>query len=392
MSVSKQIREIAEKILPEIIELRHNIHSNPELAGEEVATSELVRNTLKFTDIELLPPFLETDVVGLLKGDESGKNVALRADMDALPLNELTDVPYKSKVPGKMHACGHDGHTAMLVGAALVLNELRDKLKGSVRFVFQPGEEVVALGKKLVEAGALKNPEPDAVFALHGHSSYPAGAIIGRPGTIMAAAGFFKIRIIGKGGHGSKPEMTIDPILTGCRVVEALQSIVSRVVDPQDAAVLSVCRFEGGKNPNVIPEEVIIEGTTRFLKAEIGDKMPDLIERTVRGICDSAGAKYEFDYTLPYIPTVNDPKMIETAAKVANKYFGKNMWFDMERSSMGGEDFSYYLREYPGAFCNLGVGADSPAIHNPKFNFNDNALLNGIIFMSAMAMEIMGVK
>ncbi|MFA7231932.1 MAG: amidohydrolase, partial [Victivallaceae bacterium] len=202
MISKKEIVKTIENILPEIIELRQNIHRNPELAGNEHATSTLIRNILSFTELELLPPFLETDVVGMLNGNAPGKNVTLRADMDALPLNELNDLPYKSQIPGLMHACGHDGHTAILAGTALVLNSFKDELKGSVRFVFQPGEEIAALGKYLVEAGALENPAPAAIVALHAISSYPAGSIITRSGTIMAAAGFFKIKVIGRGGHG----------------------------------------------------------------------------------------------------------------------------------------------------------------------------------------------
>jgi amidohydrolase len=221
MAHKKKIEDIVDRILPEVIALRHTIHRNPELAGDEFVTSALIRKTLSSTNIKLLPPFLKTDVVGLLKGIEPGKNIALRADIDALPMQELNEIPYKSSIDGIMHACGHDGHTAMLLGAALALDKLRDELKGTVRFVFQPGEEIAAMGKELVEAGALKNPEPDAVFALHAQSGYPVGSIISRSGTIMAAAGFFKIKIIGRGGHGSRPELTIDPILTACRVVDA---------------------------------------------------------------------------------------------------------------------------------------------------------------------------
>lgn len=385
-----KIEDIVDRILPEVIALRRTIHRNPELAGNEFSTSALIRKTLSSTGIEFLPPFLKTDVVGLLKGRKKGRNVALRADIDALPMQELNDFPYKSSVDGQMHACGHDGHTAMLIGAAMVLDKLRDEIKGTVRFVFQPGEEIVAMGKDLVDAGALQNPEPDAVFAIHAQSGYPAGSIISRPGTIMAAAGFFKLRIIGRGGHGSRPELTVDPILAACRIVESLQSIVSRNIDPQDAAVISVCRFEGGRNANVIPEEVILEGTVRFLDSKVGDQIHRLIEQTVKGVCLASGAKYEFDYKLPYIPTVNDPVHVEAARKVSGKYFGRNMWFEMERSSLGGEDFAFYLRDYPGVFCFIGMGVDHPSLHNPKFDFNDDAIRNGIIYLVAMTIDLLG--
>ncbi|MFA6104298.1 MAG: M20 family metallopeptidase [Victivallaceae bacterium] len=389
MTPKEKIEDIVDGILPEVTALRHAIHRNPELAGNEFSTAALIRNTLIANGLKLLPPFLKTDVVGILKGKRDGKNIALRADIDALPMQELNNFPYKSSVDGRMHACGHDGHAAMLIGAAMVLNKLRDELKGSVRFVFQPGEEIAAMGKDLVDAGALKNPEPDAVFAIHAQSGYPAGSIISRSGTIMAAVGFFKLKITGRGGHGSRPELTVDPILAGSRIVESLQSIVSRNIDPQAPAVISVCRFEGGKNANVIPEEVILEGTTRFFDNKVGEQIHRLIEQTVKGVCLASGATYEFEYKQPYIPTVNDSVYVEAARKVTEKYLGSNMWFEMERASLGGEDFAFYLRDYPGAFCFIGIGEDSPALHNPNFDFNDEAMRNGIIYMVAMTLETM---
>ena len=389
MSLKKKIFEITGKILPEIVCARRNIHSCPELAGKEVKTSKLVRKVLSFTDIELLKPFIGTDVVGILRGGKPGRNVTLRADMDALPMDEINELPYRSKNPGIMHACGHDGHTAMLLGAALTLNELKDELPGSVRFVFQPGEEIAAMGKALVEAGALLNPEPDAVFALHAASDLPVGAIASRPGAIMAAAGFFKIIITGSGGHGSRPELTVDPIVTASQIVVALQTICSRNIDPQAAAVISVCRFEGGKNANIIPESVILEGTTRFLTPEVGEQLRQRIEQTVSGICQAFGAKYEFAYNLPYIPTINDKKIYEFAKKLSQEYFGKKNWFELPVSSMGGEDFAYYLDRYPGVFCRIGIGEDAPSIHNINFDFDDDALRNGIAFMAGAAVEFL---
>ena len=384
----KKIVNMVDEILPEIIELRHKIHRNPEMAGNEYETAELLRSKLRSTKIELLPPFLETDVVGILNKETAGKNVTLRADIDALPLDELNDLPYKSRNPGIMHACGHDGHAAILAGAALVLDKLKDELKGSVRFVFQPGEEVVAMGKSLLDAGGLDNPEPNAVFALHAVAGYPAGTIITREGAIMAAAAFFKITITGKGGHGSKPEAVIDPILTGCRAVEALQSIVSRNIAPHNPVVISICRFDGGTNANILPESVEIEGTVRFLDNKVGENIHKLIERTLNGICISTGAKFVLEYDVPYIPTINTYEYVKLSKKVVEKYLGRNMWFDMEHSAMAGEDFSFYLKNYPGVFCFIGVGCDSPAYHNPKFDFCDNAIRNGILYFVGMTIEV----
>jgi amidohydrolase len=387
----KNITEIVDRVLPEVVELRHKIHSNPELAGNEFDTAKLIRKTLASTDIDLLKAYLETDVVGVLEGGRAGKCVGLRADMDALPLQEMNDLPYKSCTDGIMHACGHDGHTAMLLGAAMVLNEIKDQLKGSVKFIFQPGEEVAALGKDLVEAGALESPKLDAVFGLHGFSNLPLGSIASRAGAIMAAAGFFKIKIIGRGGHCSKPEACIDPIVIGCQVVNQLQTIVSRHFGPQDATCLSVCRFSGGQNSNVIPEEVILEGSTRFLDSAVGDQFPGLIENAVKGICQASGAKYEFEYKLPYIPTINSAEYVEMAESVTVECFGAAMWTKLKKSSMGGEDFSYYLQECPGVYCNIGMGENYTDIHNPKFDFNDAALAKGITFLVMMTLKTMGI-
>ncbi len=392
MYSKKNIAEMVSRILPQVVELRRKIHSNPELAGNEFATAKLIRETLAATDIELLEPYLETDVVGILDGGEAGKCVGLRADMDALPLREKTDLPYKSRTDGLMHACGHDGHSAILLGTAMVLNEIKDQLKGSVKFIFQPGEEVAALGKKLLEAGVLESPEPDAVFALHGISGFPPGSICSRAGTIMAAAGFFKIKIIGRGGHCSKPEACIDPIVTACQVVNQLQTIVSRRFGPQDAACLSVCRFSGGQNPNIIPEEVILEGSSRFLDNAIGGQFPELIENAVKGICLASGAKYEFEYELPYIPTVNTSGYVEMAENLTSECFGAEMWYELEKSSMAGEDFSYYLQKCPGAFYGLGMGEKHFDLHHPEFDFEDKALRNGIMFMLMMTLKTMGVE
>ena len=386
-----RIKDIVDRILPRITELRQEIHRNPELAGNEFDTAKLIRETLASTDIELLKPYLETDVVGILNAGRTGKCVGLRADIDALPLQEMTGLPYKSRRDGIMHACGHDGHTAILLGAAMVLNEIKDQLEGSVKFIFQPGEEVAALGKKMVEAGVLESPKPDAVFALHGFSNLPAGCISSRPGAVMAAAGFFKIKIIGKGGHCSKPETCIDPIVIGCQVVNQLQTIVSRRFGPQDATCLSVCRFSGGQNSNVIPEEVVLEGSTRFLDNAVGDQFPALIENTVKGVCLAGGAKYEFEYDLPYIPTINSAEYVDMAEAVATEYLGSGMWKELEKSSMGGEDFSYFLRECPGVYCNIGMGENHPAIHNPRFDFEDKALRSGIIFMVMMTLKTLDV-
>ncbi|MDD3804892.1 MAG: M20 metallopeptidase family protein [bacterium] len=387
MNYYQLLMPLVEEILPEIVNVRHTIHRNPELALQEYDTAALIRRTLDPTGLQLYEPFLKTDVVAMLEGMENGGNVTLRADMDALPLQEMNDLPYRSARDGVMHACGHDGHTAVLLGTALVLSRLKNTFKGSVRFVFQPGEEMVAAGRDLVAQGILRDPEPQAVFTLHALSDIPVGSIASRSGVIMAAADFFKIVIHGKGAHGSMPETSIDPVLTGARIVEALQAVASRNINPLDAVVVSVCRFSGGTNGNIIPDNVELEGTTRYLNEETGRWIPMHMERIIKGVCDSMGASYEFSYNTPYIPTINNPKMVAMGAEVTRELLGAGEWAEIEAPSLGGEDFSYYIKDYPGAMFRLGMGEEYPGLHNPYFDFNDKALRNGILFMSAIALK-----
>jgi len=387
MDTKQRLSSAITRVLPRVTELRHDIHAHPEMALEERRTSAVIRELMTQTSAEILPPFLETDVVALLAGNQPGPCVTLRADMDALPLNETTGLPYASETPGTMHACGHDGHTAVLAGTALVLNELKDLLPGTVRFVFQPGEEVVAAGRDLVEAGALRSPPQSAAFALHAWPGLPLGIIASRPGVLMAAAEFFTIRIEGVGGHGSRPEVAVDPILTGARVVEALQTVVARRVSALDSAVLSVCRFTGGTNGNIIPDSVELEGTTRYLTQDVGRAIAAEVERIVTGVCDSMGASCTIDYTPSYLPTTNDDAMVALARTVVEDHLGPDQWLTMDAPCMGGEDFAYYINDTPGAMVWLGMGETCAPIHNPNFNFNDGAIENGIRFMSAIAIE-----
>lgn len=375
------------KVLPEVVALRQELHRFPELALQEICTAARIRKALGETALALSPPFLETDVVGLLTGVAPGPNVTLRADIDALPLDELTDLPYRSEHAGCMHACGHDGHTAMLVGAARVLSELRDRFAGSVRFVFQPGEEVVAAGRDLVEAGCLENPPPDMLLALHARDELPVGTFSSRPGAFMAAAEMFKIRIRGRGAHGSRPEQAIDPILTAARIVEALEALPARQTDPHEPVVVSVCRIEGGRNANVIPDSAEIEGTTRYLNPALGEALPALIERTVQGLCAAAGAQYDMDYRPSYAPTVNDAETVSLGERVARRELGPGAWKTAPRPSLGAEDFAFYLQRYPGALFWIGMGTDAVPLHNPRFDFNDKALAAGIRFLVATALE-----
>ncbi len=387
--MNNKVETIVDTILPKVIELRHQIHQNPEMALEEHKTSALVRSVLGEAGISMKKPFIGTDVVAMVGGG-SLPNVTLRADMDALPLVEKTGLAYASQNENIMHACGHDGHTAMLLGAALVLSQIEDELIGSVRFVFQPGEEMVAAGRDLVEAGALLDPKPLALFALHGWPGLPVGTIASRVGNIFASADIFNITVKGYGAHGSTPHMAIDPIMIGCRIVDALQGIVSRETSAQEALVISVCKFNSGQNNNVIPDTAIVGGTVRYYNPELGKKVRQRIEEIAVGICAAMGATCEFEYKTPYIPMKNSEEVVELGKKVVEKVFGTNNWLEFPYPSMGGEDFAYYVQDYPGAMFALGMGADSCGLHNPNYNFNDDALKNGIMFLVLSALVVVG--
>jgi amidohydrolase len=385
----QRLKNKIDKIVPDLVKVRHTLHENPEIALKEFDTSALIRKLLGDAGIEALKPFLETDVVAMVKGSRRGKNVTLRADIDALPLLEKTGLPYASKRRGTMHACGHDGHTAMLLGTALVLNGLREEFNGSVRFVFQPGEEIVAAGKQLVARGALRDPRPHAVFAVHAWPGMPLGAVASKSGALLAASDFFIVEVKGKGAHGSRPEASIDPILTAARIIESLQSIVSREISSLEPAVVSVCRISGGTNGNVIPDSVEIEGTTRYLRPELKPKIRDAIKRIVKGVCDSMGASFSFKYNSPYIPTINDEPMVALGKRVASRVLGKEKWFDLTSPSMGAEDFSYYLEKHPGAMFRLGVGEKCASLHNSHFDFNDKAMAAGVLFLVSLTLEVL---
>ena len=371
-----------DELLPVITKIRQDLHARPELSLKEYNTSAFIRDQLSKLDIDVLPPFLETDTVALLNGkNDNKKNVTLRADIDALPIVEENKIPYCSSNPGVMHACGHDGHTAMLLGAAMILEKFKNHLDGSVRFVFQPGEEVVAAGKDLIEEGILEDPEPIAVLALHGWPGYPVGLIGSKPGELMAAADFFSIKIMGKGGHGSTSGRQNNPILIASKIVGELSSIPEREFTDDVSVVVSISKIVGGTTSNVIPNEVIIEGSTRFFDETAGRRFPGLFEKVLKAECEHTEIQYELKYDRPYIPTINDPEIINACKSITTQYLGESAWVDIEKPVMSSEDFSYYINENPGAMFFLGLGEDSPGLHTNTYDFNDKALRNGIKFL-----------
>ncbi len=380
------IQALVDAYLPAARELRHGLHRIPELALQEHKTARLLRQYLAALPVDVLDPFMETDTVALLHGARPGPNVTLRADIDALPLREETGVAYTSEHRGMMHACGHDGHMAMLMGAAMVLSDLHKELAGSIRFVFQPGEEITAAGRTLVEKGVLQNPSPKAVYAIHGRHDLTEGVFQARSGPMLAAVAIFKVMIHGRGGHGGRPHEAINPLHAAARVVEALTSLPTLVAPPEEPAVLSVGRVAGGTTVNAIPEEAEVAGTIRYADPELSSPVREAVERAVHGACESVGAWADLDYQEPYIATVNHAESTALGKQVAVDSFGAQAWQDLPTPSMGGEDFAFYLREHQGAMFFLGYGEEWPSLHSPHFDFNDAVLGRGMRFFAELAL------
>lgn len=369
----------ALEIQGEISAIRRDIHAHPELAFEENRTSDVVAAKLQEWGLEVTRGLGKTGLVGTLRKGNSLKSIGLRADMDCLPMDETNDFAHRSTNPGRMHACGHDGHTAMLLGAAKMLSETRN-FEGAVHFIFQPAEEGGGGAKVMIEDGLFEKFPCDAVFAIHNKPGLPLGHIVTKGGPLLAAADRWDIRIKGKGGHAAHPHTTLDPMVVGANIVMALQTIVSRNIDPIDSSVVTVGFFHAGSAYNVIPGEAHIGGTTRTTTPE----NRALIERRINEICDGAakmhGVKIEIEHKPGYPPTVNDVEQARFAADVAAGVCGEHNVKDNTRPSMGAEDFSYMLEKVPGAMVWLGNGGDSVSLHNSRYDFNDMAIPFGASF------------
>jgi len=376
--------EEALKIRDEIIAWRRDFHMYPELKYEEERTSKVVEEHLREWGYRIKR--VGTGIIADI--GEGEKTIALRADMDALPVQEENDVPYKSRVPGKMHACGHDAHTAMLLGAAKIISEHIDEFNGRVRLIFQPAEEGGNGALKMIEGGALEGV--DAIFGLHVWIDLPSGVIGIKDGPFMAGAGIFNARIIGKGGHGASPHQTVDPVPIAAEAILALQTIASRNIPPTETGVVSVTAVHAGTAFNVIPEEVEMKGTIRFFKQEIGELIERRMGEILEGVTRAHGASYELSIEELVPPTVNDRDMAAFARKVAEKYGLRHG--DVE-PTMGAEDFAFYLQRVPGAFLTLGIRNEEKGIvyphHHPKFDVDEDVLHLGTAMEVALAFEFL---
>lgn len=384
------LEKLIDGFLPELIRIRRHLHQYPELAGEEFAAASLIRERLAKTEISLEPPYLTTDVVGMLEGKSPGPNVTLRADMDALPLEERNDLEYKSKYKGKMHACGHDAHAAILLGTALVLNELRDSFDGSVRFVFQPGEEVAGLGRNLIAAGAIDHPLPKAIFALHVRNGLKTGLIQAKPGIVTAYSEFFQITIACDASMGKAIPLA-DTVAVGNLLVQALTRIPNDF-SPKQPVLVPVCRFSAGSNANVAPTFLTIEGSIRYLDPMDGEQLRALIKKNLEDICGSHGFWHNIEFSPAYDPVINAPEYFELVKETAVESFGREFFEEYDSPAMSGEDFSFFLHKAPGIFFRLFFGETCGNSHGPYYNFNDDALKTGIIMMTRLVLKTLGSR
>lgn len=392
----EEIVELAEELEEKVIKFRRDFHAHPELSWKEERTSKVIEQVLKelgFENVRRGFGGTESGVVGDIVGRKEVPLIALRADIDALPIEEEADVPWRSINKGVMHACGHDAHAAILLGVAHMLALLKDKLPCKVRLIFQPAEEsgVRSGARQLIEEGALDGVE--AIWGLHVWSSLPAGKIGYRSGPTMASADIWEVEIKGKGGHGSRPHEAIDPTIAAASIVLSLQTIISRELDPQETAVLSIGRLESGSAPNVIPEKALIQGNIRTTNSIVRDELPGSIERIAKGIGSALRCEVKTNFIPVYPVTVNDPDMVETLKKVASAMFGDQSLTEMP-IVMGSEDFSFYQQKVPGVIFFLGMadsqkGTDAEH-HNPTFKTNDEVLKKGVALLTALVMESKG--
>jgi amidohydrolase len=389
------LRKTIAGVLSEIVSLRHELHEHPEIRFEERWTSDRVARFLDEAGVPYRRGYCKgTGIVAEIQG-RGAKRVLLRSDMDALEIQEETGLPYASKIPGRMHACGHDGHMANLCGVIRALQRHRDELGGAVRFVFQPAEENAAGGRYMVEEGVLEGV--DAAFGLHGWPWLPAGKVGVKHGAAMASADFFRITIEGKGTHAADPASGVDPIAIAGHILTALQNLVSREVNPWDAAVVTVARIESGFAWNVIPERAVLEGTFRALSDAVRDQLLLAIPRIAAhtAMAHRAHARTDFPGE-PYPCLFNDSEMSRFAARIVRDAIGPEALVEPRYPTMGAEDFAFYLQKVPGAYLWLGVNPSSsepyPPLHSPRYDFNDAALPVGIEVMCRLALDFLSAR
>ncbi len=372
----------------ELVSWRRSLHQRPELGFQETITAQFIGDRLQDWGIEHKRGVAQTGLLAVIEGEgsrDSGEHVpvlAIRADMDGLPVQELNEVPYRSLHTGKMHACGHDGHVAIALGTAKYLNEHRDRFAGTVKIIFQPAEEGPGGARPMIDAGVLTHPKVDAMVGLHLWNNLPLGTLGVRSGPMMAATEFFRCTLQGRGGHGAIPQQTVDAVVVGAQVVNALQTIVARNVDPLKSAVVTVGEFQAGTAVNVIADSAYLSGTVRYFDPDYGELLPRRIEQVIAGVCAAHGATYELDYQRLYPPVVNDQAIADLVRSVALSVVETPVGVVPDCQTMGGEDVSFFLQSVPGCYFFLGSanaakGLDYPH-HHPRFDFDETVLGVGV--------------
>ena len=389
VATTDRIRAEIDEIFPSVVADRRHFHENPEMGFQEFETAKVVADRLQALGLEEIKTGIATTgVTGLINGtrpsDGKEKVIMLRADMDALPILEENDVEYRSRNDGVMHACGHDSHTAMLLGVARVLMDRRDEFSGTVKVLFQPAEEGGGGARVMIEEGALENPNVDLAFGMHVAQDIPLGKIAARPGPAMAAADRFEIVIQGKGGHGAQPNTTVDPIAVGAQIVTALQTIVSREVDPTEQAVVTVGAFLAGDASNVIPDTAVMRGTLRSFNPEVREQLATRVGEIATGVAAAMRAEVAYDYQPGYPSTINDVDMTAMVMDVAREVVGEENVFESPLI-MGAEDFSYFLEKVPGCFYFVGTKNEDRGLvwghHHPRFDIDEDAMPLGMEVM-----------
>lgn len=386
------IEATLQSALPDLVELRHQLHQWPEPGYEEERTARTVAERLSaLPGLEVRTGFAKTGVVGLLNGDSDGPCIALRADMDCLPMEDTTGLPWASQRPGFAHACGHDGHTTCLLGTAGVLAQHRDQLPGPVLFLFQPAEEGGAGAHAMIEDGALDNPRPKAIFGLHGYPGLEVGSFSVRPGSIMAASDVLRVRVTGNGTHAAMPHLGRDPILAASHAVTALQSLTSRRTDPLDSAVVTVAKFQAGNAFNVIPESVDLLGTIRTLQESTRRQIHEEAKTLFQSVCGGLGCRAEVTIEDGYPVCVNDARAVEYLHSVFQSPLNTGARLHSQNPMMAAEDFAFYGRDLPSTFFFVGVrrpGEENPALlHQNHYDFNDEAIPYAVRAFCALALN-----
>jgi len=391
--MKNRIKALARELAPAFIDIRHHIHSHPELSFEEYATSAFIRQKLDEFGVSYRADVAGTGIIALIEGKNSSKRtIAIRADIDALPIHEANNVPYKSKNEGVMHACGHDVHTTCVLGATKILQQLKDEFEGTIKVLFQPGEEKHPGGASLmIRDGALENPRPDAILGMHVQPSMETGKLGFRAGKYMASADEIYITIKGKGGHAAQPHLTTDTILVASHLVVSLQQIISRNNDPFSPSVLSICAFNGGYTTNVIPSEVKLMGTFRAMDETWRFKAHELIKKQATELAHAMGAAIDIDILVGYPTLYNNETVTAGARSLAENYLGTEYVEDTE-VRMGAEDFAYYSQVIPACFFRLGTGNKARGItsgvHTPTFDIDENAIEIGMGAMAYLAASL----